>query len=83
MSNRLETLERMLGHFSRISLAVLACGLALIYGDPVPGAETVASGNQSNSAFMSYGTLPPDGNRLVPGSGYQSERGWFAPSKRI
>ncbi len=37
MSNRLETAECMLSYFSRILLAVLACGLALIYGDPAPG----------------------------------------------
>ena len=75
MSNTLGTPKRMLSYFSRISLAVLACRLALVYGNPAPGAETVASalsyasGNQWNSAFLSYGTLPPDGNRLVPGSG--------------
>ncbi len=67
----------MLSHFSRISLAVLACGLALIYGDPAPGAETIAPGNQSNSAFLSYGTLPPDGNRLAPGSGSLPHSGYI------
>ena len=75
MSNTSGGPKRMLSHFSRISLAVLACRLALVYGNPAPGVETVASGfsyasgNQWNPAFLSYGTLPPDGNRLVPGSG--------------
>lgn len=69
MINTLETPKHKLSHFSRILLAVVACSLVLVCTSPARRAENVVLGNQSNSAFLSYGTLPPDGNRLVPGSG--------------
>ncbi|GAG70785.1 unnamed protein product, partial [marine sediment metagenome] len=34
MSNTLGTPKRILSYFSRISLAALACRLALVYGNP-------------------------------------------------
>ena len=53
-----ETRKRMLSYFSRISLAVLACRLALVYGNPAPGAETVASERSETQTIPEISPVP-------------------------